>query len=97
MKTISEITLSREPDCRLTAGLRLQFRSQHCSADGRNRSRHFATQSRQRRPPAAPAFTMTVNGSNFGANAVVNWNGAAQPRHHLRQRQPADRGHSGVA
>ena len=26
----------------------------------------------------AAAFTMTVNGSNFGTNAVVNWNGAAQ-------------------
>ena len=25
------------------------------------------------------AFTLTVNGSNFGAKAVVNWNGAAQP------------------
>jgi hypothetical protein len=24
------------------------------------------------------AFTMTVNGSNFGTKAVVNWNGAAQ-------------------
>ena len=24
------------------------------------------------------AFTLTVNGSNFGAKAVVNWNGAAQ-------------------
>jgi hypothetical protein len=26
----------------------------------------------------ATAFTMTVNGSNFGTKAVVNWNGAAQ-------------------
>jgi IPT/TIG domain len=26
----------------------------------------------------APAFTLTVNGSNFGSKAVVNWNGAAQ-------------------
>ncbi len=25
-----------------------------------------------------PAFTLTVNGTNFGSNAVVNWNGAAQ-------------------
>lgn len=25
-----------------------------------------------------PAFTMTVNGSNFGGKAVVNWNGTAQ-------------------
>jgi hypothetical protein len=25
-----------------------------------------------------PGFTMTVNGSNFGSKAVVNWNGAAQ-------------------
>jgi hypothetical protein len=24
------------------------------------------------------AFTMTVNGSKFNTNAVVNWNGAAQ-------------------
>jgi len=26
----------------------------------------------------SPAFTLTVNGSNFGSKAVVNWNGAAQ-------------------
>jgi hypothetical protein len=26
-----------------------------------------------------PAFTLTVNGSNFAANAVVNWNGVARP------------------
>ncbi len=25
-----------------------------------------------------PAFTLTVNGTNFGAKAVVNWNGAPQ-------------------
>lgn len=25
------------------------------------------------------AFTLTVNGSSFGGNAVVNWNGAVQP------------------
>jgi hypothetical protein len=25
-----------------------------------------------------PAFTLTVNGNNFGGKAVVNWNGAAQ-------------------
>jgi hypothetical protein len=25
-----------------------------------------------------PAFKMTVNGTNFGSKAVVNWNGAAQ-------------------
>jgi hypothetical protein len=25
-----------------------------------------------------PAFTLTVNGSNFNNNAVVNWNGTAQ-------------------
>src|SRR3984893_9238241 len=25
-----------------------------------------------------PAFTLTVNGSNFGSKAVVNWNGTAQ-------------------
>jgi IPT/TIG domain len=34
-------------------------------------------------PPNAtaggPAFTLTVNGTNFGGKAVVNWNGAAQP------------------
>lgn len=26
----------------------------------------------------APAFTLTVNGTNFGTKATVNWNGAAQ-------------------
>jgi len=26
----------------------------------------------------AAAFTLTVNGTNFGTKAVVNWNGAAQ-------------------
>jgi hypothetical protein len=26
----------------------------------------------------SPAFTLTVNGSNFNSNAVVNWNGVAQ-------------------
>jgi|SRR5579862_6584049 len=26
----------------------------------------------------SPAFTLTVNGTNFSANAMVNWNGAAQ-------------------
>jgi hypothetical protein len=26
----------------------------------------------------APAFTLTVNGANFGAKATVNWNGGAQ-------------------
>jgi hypothetical protein len=26
----------------------------------------------------APAFTLTVNGANFGTKATVNWNGAAQ-------------------
>ena len=26
----------------------------------------------------APQFTLTVNGSNFGTNAVINWNGAKQ-------------------
>jgi hypothetical protein len=25
-----------------------------------------------------PQFTLTVNGSNFGTNAVINWNGAKQ-------------------
>jgi len=27
----------------------------------------------------APAFTLTVNGSGFAANAMVKWNGAVQP------------------
>jgi hypothetical protein len=26
----------------------------------------------------SPAFTLTVNGTNFNSNAMVNWNGAAQ-------------------
>jgi hypothetical protein len=26
-----------------------------------------------------PGFTLTVNGSSFATNAVVNWNGAIQP------------------
>lgn len=26
----------------------------------------------------SPAFTLTVNGTNFSSNATVNWNGAAQ-------------------
>jgi IPT/TIG domain len=26
----------------------------------------------------APQFTLTVNGSNFATNAVINWNGAQQ-------------------
>jgi hypothetical protein len=26
----------------------------------------------------SPAFTLTVNGTNFGGKAVVNWNGTAQ-------------------
>jgi IPT/TIG domain len=26
-----------------------------------------------------PQFTLTVNGSNFATNAVINWNGAKQP------------------
>ena len=33
-------------------------------------------------PPSAtaggPAFTLTVNGTNYGGKAVVNWNGTAQ-------------------
>ena len=29
-----------------------------------------------------PAFVLTVNGSSFNANAVVNWNGAAQSTQH---------------
>src|ERR1700733_6632926 len=27
----------------------------------------------------SPAFTLTVNGSNFGSKAVVNWKGPPQP------------------
>jgi IPT/TIG domain-containing protein len=26
----------------------------------------------------SPSFTLTVNGTNFNSNAMVNWNGAAQ-------------------
>ena len=29
-----------------------------------------------------PGFTLTVNGSSFNSNAVVNWNGAAQTTAH---------------
>ena len=29
-----------------------------------------------------PAFTLTVNGNSFNANAVVNWNGVAQATQH---------------
>jgi hypothetical protein len=29
-----------------------------------------------------PGFTLTVNGSSFNANAVVNWNGTAQSTSH---------------
>ncbi|TFZ02667.1 DUF1929 domain-containing protein [Ramlibacter henchirensis] len=30
-------------------------------------------------PPGGPAFTLTVNGSNFVSGAAVRWNGAARP------------------
>jgi hypothetical protein len=32
-------------------------------------------------------FTMTVNGSNFNSNAMVNWNGAPQPTSHVTANQ----------
>lgn len=36
-----------------------------------------------------PAFTLTVNGTNFNTNAVVNWNGVAQTAntHHVSTNQ----------
>jgi len=33
------------------------------------------------------AFTMTVNGTNYGTKAVVNWNGAAQPTTYVTGQQ----------
>ena len=33
------------------------------------------------------AFTLTVNGTNFGSQAVVNWNGAAQPTTFVSSKQ----------
>ena len=38
-----------------------------------------------------PAFTLTVNGSTFNSNAVVNWDGTAQ-NHSPPGREPAYRG-----
>ena len=34
-----------------------------------------------------PGFTLTVNGSSFNSNAVVNWNGAAQTTTLLAMKQ----------
>ena len=34
-----------------------------------------------------PGFTLTVNGSSFNANAVVNWNGVAQTSTHPAMNQ----------
>lgn len=36
-----------------------------------------------------PGFTLTVNGSSFNANAVVNWNGTAQTTTHPATNQLA--------
>jgi cell wall-associated NlpC family hydrolase len=35
----------------------------------------------------ASAFTLTVNGSSFNNNAVVNWNGASRPTTHVTAQQ----------
>jgi hypothetical protein len=35
----------------------------------------------------APSFTLTVNGSKFNSNAVVNWNGAARTTTHVTAQQ----------
>ena len=35
----------------------------------------------------ASAFTLTVNGSSFNNNAVVNWNGAPRPTTHVTAQQ----------
>jgi len=34
-----------------------------------------------------PAFALTVNGTSFNANAVINWNGAAQATTHISANQ----------
>jgi len=34
-----------------------------------------------------PAFTLTVNGSSFATNAVVNWNGAPQTTTYVTGKQ----------
>ena len=34
-----------------------------------------------------PAFTLTVNGSSFATNAVVNWNGAPQTTTYVTRKQ----------
>ncbi|HET7442156.1 MAG TPA: IPT/TIG domain-containing protein [Terriglobales bacterium] len=35
----------------------------------------------------SPSFTLTVNGSNFNNNAVVNWNGAQRTTTHVTANQ----------
>lgn len=35
----------------------------------------------------SPAFTLTVKGSNFATNAMVNWNGANRPTTYLSASQ----------
>ena len=35
----------------------------------------------------SPSFVLTVNGTNFASNAVVNWNGAAQSTTHVSANQ----------
>src|SRR5256885_14589569 len=35
----------------------------------------------------APSFTLTVNGSKFNNNAVVNWNGAQRTTPHVTAQQ----------
>jgi trimeric autotransporter adhesin len=35
----------------------------------------------------SPSFVLTVNGTNFASNAVVNWNGAAQSTMHVSASQ----------
>lgn len=34
-----------------------------------------------------PAFVLTVNGTSFNANAVINWNGTAQTTTHISANQ----------
>jgi hypothetical protein len=35
----------------------------------------------------SPSFVLTVNGTNFNANAAVNWNGTAQATSHVSTNQ----------
>src|ERR1700688_3493065 len=35
----------------------------------------------------SPSFVLTVNGTNFNGNAVINWNGAAQSTTHVSATQ----------